>query len=92
MLTTIPDLLDKDTLAEIRRLLADAEFVDGRFSAGRDAQRVKHNEELKTGAAQTEQLNRMVLGALYEHPTFQAALPVSWIRAAGPELLRKSRR
>ena len=73
MLITIPDLLDKDTLAEVRRLLVDAEFVDGRFSAGRDAQRVKHNEELKTGAAQAEQLNRMVLGALYEHPTFQAA-------------------
>ena len=73
MLITIPDLLDSKTLNEIRHLLEDAEFVDGRFSAGRDAQRVKNNEELKSDSPHIESLNQMVLGSLYRHPTFQAA-------------------
>lgn len=73
MLITIPDLLDEQTLTEVRGLLRGAEFVDGKLSAGRDAQRVKNNEELKGGAAHTERLNQLVMGALYQHPTYQAA-------------------
>lgn len=73
MLITIPDLLDSNTLSEIDSLLGGAEFVDGKLSAGRDAERVKNNEELKDDAAQTARLNQLVMGALYQHPTFQAA-------------------
>ena len=73
MLITIPDLLDSQTLTDVRDLLEGAEFVDGKLSAGRDAQRVKNNEELKNDAEQAGRLNQLVMGALYQHPTYQAA-------------------
>jgi len=73
MLITIPELLNEQTLSEVKGLLDGAEFVDGKLSAGRDAQRVKNNEEFKGDAAQTERLNQLVMGALYQHPTYQAA-------------------
>ncbi|MCW8963753.1 MAG: Fe2+-dependent dioxygenase [Gammaproteobacteria bacterium] len=73
MLMTIPDLLNTQQLEEIRALLGDASFVDGRLSAGRDAQRVKNNEEMASDNALNVKLNQLVLGRLYQHPTFQAA-------------------
>lgn len=74
MLMTIPDLLDAGQLEEIRMLLNDARFIDGRLSAGRDAQRVKNNEELVSDGVLASKLERMVLGRLYQHVTFQAAV------------------
>jgi PKHD-type hydroxylase len=73
MLLTIPDLLDAAQLDEIRRLLADAPFVDGRYSAGADARQVKNNEEVDPGDGRLAALNRLVLMPLYRHPEFQAA-------------------
>lgn len=73
MLLTIPKLLDADSLNEIRGLLVNTEFVDGKLSAGRDARRVKHNEEMQADNELNRRLNELVLGCLYEHPTFQAA-------------------
>lgn len=73
MLMTIEDLLNQQQLAEIRDILKGATFVDGRLSAGRDAQRVKNNEELSQDDAMTQRLNQLVLGELHQHPTFQAA-------------------
>jgi PKHD-type hydroxylase len=73
MLLTIPELLNASQLEEIHRLLADAPFTDGRFSAGEDARRVKHNEEVSPGDARVAALNRLVLMPLYRHATFQAA-------------------
>lgn len=73
MLMTISELLDQETLDKVRALLKEAPFVDGKLSAGRDAQRVKFNEEMQAGDQFTADLNQLVLGALYNHPTFQAA-------------------
>jgi PKHD-type hydroxylase len=47
MLLTIPGLLNPAQLDKIREILAGAEFVDGRLTAGFAAARVKHNLELK---------------------------------------------
>lgn len=73
MLLTLPDLLEPAQLDEIRRLLADAPFVDGRYSAGEDARRVKYNEEVRPDDARVAALNRLVLMPLYRNPAFQAA-------------------
>ncbi|MFN2348060.1 MAG: Fe2+-dependent dioxygenase [Thioalkalivibrio sp.] len=76
MLLTIPDLLDAAQLAEVRQLLADAPFTDGRYSAGEDARRVKHNQEVNPADPRLKDLNQRVLMPLYRHPLFQAgALP-----------------
>jgi len=72
MLLTVKKILDEVVLANVRDLLRDAPFQDGRLSAGKDAVRIKHNEELANEDLQS-QLNRLVLGALYTHPEFQAA-------------------
>ncbi len=73
MLVTIPGLLDAPRLARVRELLDGARFVDGRLSAGTAARRVKNNQELEPEAAVMEELNRIVMGALVRHPTFNAA-------------------
>ncbi|MGC1953385.1 MAG: Fe2+-dependent dioxygenase [Gammaproteobacteria bacterium] len=76
MLLEIASVLDAQQLAVIRQLLANGRFVDGRQSAGITAGRVKRNRELDPQTAEVKQLNSMVLGSLYRHPTFRsAALP-----------------
>jgi len=77
VLLLVPDVLKADELALVRALLAGARFVDGRLSAGVAARRVKNNEELESGAADLERLNRVVMGSLTRHPAYRAgALPL----------------
>lgn len=73
MLLVIPAVLDPAKLQQVRSLLDQGQFVDGRLSAGTSAARVKHNQELQSGAGQMESLNRLVMGALVQHPLYQAA-------------------
>jgi PKHD-type hydroxylase len=61
----------------VRKLLADAKFVDGKLSAGAAAQRVKQNQEVDKGAPELEALNNLVMGRLVQHPVYRsAALPL----------------
>ncbi len=77
MLVVIPAILGKTPLEQVRSLLKDGRFVDGRLSAGTRARQVKHNEELQSTATQMERLNSIVMGALVQHPLYQAAaMPV----------------
>jgi len=76
MLLEIPNLLSSKKLHEIRQLIDQAEFVDGKLSAGSAARRVKHNAELPGNAAAIVRLNELVMNTLVQHPQFQmAALP-----------------
>ena len=74
MLTIIPRVLDSTQLEQVRSLLADGRFVDGRHSAGTTARQVKHNEELQGDAAQLDRLNSLVMKSLVQHPVFHAAV------------------
>ena len=77
MLVTIPDVLDQQRIDFVQSILKQADFVDGRLSAGMAAKQVKNNEELPANHQQMEQLNNIVMGSLVKHPTYQqAALPV----------------
>lgn len=73
MLIQIPELLSSAQLQQVHALLEGAEFIDGRLSAGREAQRVKHNEELRADQQRVQQLNQIVMGSLVRHPRYQAA-------------------
>ncbi len=73
MLIVIPDILDQDQLRQVRTLLKNGPFGDGRLSAGQTATQVKNNQELSTDASQQEPLNKLVMGTLVQHPQFQAA-------------------
>ena len=74
MLIVIPGVLDAATLEQVRALLADAPFVDGRLSAGKSARRVKHNQELDARDRRIERLNELVMATLVRHPLYQAAV------------------
>ena len=86
MLIRIPSVLDRGDLDSTRRLLADAPFVDGKFSAGLAAKRVKNNQEVDRGARELEQLNNLLMNKLVQHPVYRsAALP---LRIAAPYYAR----
>ncbi len=73
MLLVIPAVLDSAKLQQVRSLLDQGNFVDGRLSAGESARRVKRNEELESGFRHLQQLNNLVMGSLVQHPLYQAA-------------------
>ncbi len=76
MMLQLKDVLSTTQLENVRRTLARAEFIDGRLSAGKVAQAVKKNEELKANEQLLELLNNEVMGSLVKHPDYQAgALP-----------------
>jgi PKHD-type hydroxylase len=78
MITIIPDILDAAALAQLRALLADATFVDGKLTAGARAKRVKNNEMLKHDSAAATEANKLILGKLLASALFnRATLPKS---------------
>ncbi|EIJ36261.1 Fe2+-dependent dioxygenase [Thiothrix nivea] len=74
MLLKIKNVLDAQRLQEVQELLATGEFVDGRFSAGMEAAKVKNNQELSLNSPLHRRLNAMVMGPLVQHPEYQAAV------------------
>jgi len=78
MLLVIQNVLDQNQLKVISRLLEDAEYEDGKFSAGKEASKVKHNLELsqetRTGEVLHQQLNQMVMPSLMKHPEYQSSV------------------
>lgn len=77
MLLTLPDILSADDLAEIRALLADAPWTDGRDSAGPQARTVKNNLQLPHDCAAAQRIRHLVLSSLDRSALFfSAALPL----------------
>lgn len=76
MLITIPEVLNKEELAVVRDFIAEADFVDGKLSAGSEAIDVKNNLEIRTSDQHMSQLNNLVMGKLVKHPVYlNAAMP-----------------
>jgi PKHD-type hydroxylase len=77
MLLRIPGVLKPDELKLAHVWLSEAQFVDGKLSAGLAAGRVKQNEERDRGAGDVERLDRLVMEALTRHPMYRnGALPL----------------
>ncbi|MES9814390.1 MAG: Fe2+-dependent dioxygenase [Candidatus Thiodiazotropha sp.] len=74
MLVQIDDLLQQAQLDKIDQTLAQAEFVDGKLTAGKAAQRVKNNQELKGEPRQMELLIRILTSAMANNGTFRSAV------------------
>lgn len=89
MLITIPALLSAEELAVVADLLAKARFVDGRLSAGQEATRVKHNEELSAQDQLITPLNNLVMGKLVQNPIYLAAAQP--LKIAAPYYARYSK-
>lgn len=76
MLLPIPELLNPDQLAQARQILNQADWIDGRATAGHQSARAKDNLQLPENSPAARQLGEMVLAALGQNALFiSAALP-----------------
>ncbi len=73
MLLRIPGVLTADQIAHCRRVLADADWIDGRVTAGYGSAKVKKNTQLPEGSAAADELGDLILTALESNPLFVAA-------------------
>lgn len=78
MLIHLKNVLGSGDIKHIHDLLSNAQYVDGKLSAGKSASAVKNNLELNAKQSMViEQLNQKVMGNLVRHKTYQrAALPL----------------
>jgi PKHD-type hydroxylase len=77
MLVTIDALLGAEELARARTVLAAAPWGDGKATAGHQSAQVKRNRQLPEDCAESQELGRMVLGALGRSALFiTAVLPL----------------
>ena len=77
MLLTIPAVLTADEVADFRRVLDAASWVDGKVTAGYQSAVAKQNLQLPETAPEARELGERVLAALQRAPTFlSAALPL----------------
>lgn len=76
MLLTLPDVLLQNELKAIRDLLKQAQWIDGRNTAGKQAAQVKNNQQLGEQDPLLAKIRRIILHALHRDPLFySAALP-----------------
>ena len=77
MILEIPNVLPPEQLAEARRVLEQADWVDGRVTAGHQGARVKDNQQIAAEHPVARQVGEMILRALQQNPLFvSAALPL----------------
>jgi PKHD-type hydroxylase len=77
MLISIPDVLNVEQVANARKLLAEAEWVDGRTTAGFQSARTKDNVQVPENHPVARQLGELIVTTLSQNPLFlSAALPL----------------
>jgi PKHD-type hydroxylase len=77
MMLHIPEVLTQEQLADLRRALADGVWVDGLTTAGPQASRAKHNQQLAADSHNSPlsiRLGEVVSEALQRHPLFVSAV------------------
>lgn len=67
----IPDLLSTDQCQHIRDLLAKAQFLDGKQTAGPGSSRVKNNLQGNPSDAGIQQVQQLVYERLVNHPQYR---------------------
>jgi PKHD-type hydroxylase len=77
MLIGIPDVLSAEQLAEVRRLIDAAEWIDGNATSGAQSALAKRNRQLPEESDAAKRAGSIVLDALAASPLFvAAALPL----------------
>ncbi len=77
MLVAIPDVLTAAQVAEARKILDAAEWVDGRVTAGHQGAHVKDNVQLPPGSPAARQVGETINNSLRTNKLFiSAALPL----------------
>jgi PKHD-type hydroxylase len=76
MLLSIPDVLTAEQVAHARRILDQADWVDGRVTAGHQSARAKNNMQLPEASPAARETGAIILQALERNALFiSAALP-----------------
>lgn len=76
MLLHVPNVLNSDELKSLRQLLTQADWTDGKVTAGTQSAQVKRNIQLPETSADAEAARLIVLKALNRNALFfSAALP-----------------
>ncbi len=76
MLLRVPQVLNADELQQMQSLMAKAEWVDGKVTAGTQSAQVKRNIQLPESSPEAEAARQIVLTALSRNALFfSAALP-----------------
>jgi PKHD-type hydroxylase len=76
VLLSIPEVLTTEEVAEAKRILDKAEWVDGRVTAGHQSAKAKYNLQMPEDHPAARKLGEMILTALGKNALFvSAALP-----------------
>lgn len=77
MLLQVPQVLSPEQVAQCRQALDQADWADGRITAGYQSAQAKHNLQLPEDSPVAQQLGDAILQALQRSPLFlSAALPL----------------
>jgi len=80
MMLHVPKVLSPEQVAECRRLLAGADWSDGKSTVGEQGALVKRNRQLPELSPVGRQLGEMILNALARHALFfSGALPLKTV-------------
>ena len=74
MIFTIPNVLTPEELRSISSSLSEAEFVDGKLTAGWNAKLVKNNQQLNKKTPIGKRLTQQVKSAFNRNQLFQTAI------------------
>ncbi|WP_254567226.1 Fe2+-dependent dioxygenase [Oscillatoria sp. HE19RPO] len=80
MILCIEQVLTPEQLDEIQGIWKDAEFVEGKLTAGRYAKPVKDNYQLKGDTEVAKKLRGIVHTAILQNPLFKASVRPKTIR------------
>jgi PKHD-type hydroxylase len=76
MLIHIPDVFSRDEVGRIREALEQADWADGKVTAGHQSAKAKHNLQLPESHPLSKEIGAAMLERLWRHPVFMsAALP-----------------
>ena len=67
MLLQIPDVLTAEQVAQARKSLDQADWIDGRITAGHQSAKAKDNLQLPAESPAARQVGAMILKALKHH-------------------------
>ena len=77
MLLHVPNVLTPEQVAQARKRLDDAAWVDGRVTAGPQSARAKKNQQLPEDSPEAREIGELILAALQRSPLFMsAAIPL----------------
>ena len=76
MLLHVPQVFTRDEVRRIRQALEEADWQDGRITAGYQSAQTKHNLQLAEDDPLAREISEAMLARLWQHPLFMsAALP-----------------